>query len=84
MRGELEAARPVLEKLTAIDADTFFDPELAYDKALFRHLSAEPLALCYFRSGRYNDAARLYRIAARTSPDPAACELKAQLAELRK
>ncbi len=84
VRGELEAARPVLEKLTAIDADTFFDPELAYDKALFRHLSAEPLALCYFRSGRYNDAARLYRIAARTSPDPAACELKAQLAELRK
>ncbi len=83
VRGELEAARPVLEKLTAIDADTFFDPEIAYDKALFRHLSAEPLALCYFRSGRYDDAARLYRVAARTSPDPAACELKAQLAQLR-
>ncbi len=84
VRGELETARPVLEKLTAIDADTFFDPDLAYDKALFGHLSAEPLALCHFRSGRYDDAARLYRVAARTSPDPAACELKARLAELRK
>ncbi|MGC2516659.1 MAG: hypothetical protein WA383_19225, partial [Terriglobales bacterium] len=65
------------------DADAFFDPKLAYDKALFRHCSAELLALCYFRSGRYNDAARLYRVAARTSPDPAACELKARLAQLR-
>ncbi len=82
--GDFEAARPVLEKLTAIDANTFFDPELPYDKALFRHLSAEPLALGHFRSGRYDDAARLYRVAARTAPDPAACELKARLAELRK
>ena len=83
VRGDFEAARPILEKLTAIDADAFFDPKLAYDKALFRHCSAELLALCYFRSGRYNDAARLYRVAARTSPDPAACELKARLAQLR-
>ncbi len=84
VRDELETARPVLEKLTAIDADTFFDPDLAYDKALFGHLSAEPLALCYFRSGRYDDAARLYRVAVPTSPDPATCELKAQRSRARK
>jgi tetratricopeptide (TPR) repeat protein len=82
-RGELEAAQPVLEKLTAIDADEFYDPRLAYDKALFRHLSSESLALRYFRAGRFGDAARLYRAAARTSPDPAALELKARLAHLR-
>jgi len=82
-RGDLESARPVLEKLTAIDADTFFDPELAYDKALFRHLSAETLAFCQFRSGRFDEAARLYRVAARTAPDPGACDLKARLAQLR-
>jgi tetratricopeptide (TPR) repeat protein len=81
--GEFEAARPVLESLTAIDADTFFDPNLAYDKTLFRHPCAELLALCYFRCGRYEEAARLYRIAARTAPDSAACELKAQLAQWR-
>jgi glycosyltransferase involved in cell wall biosynthesis len=82
-RGDCDTARVVLERLTSIDAETFFDPELAYDKALFRHLSAEPLALCYFRDGRYQDAARLYRLAARTAPDPTACEIKARLAELR-
>ncbi len=71
-RGDLETARPILERLTSIDPDTFFDPELAYDKTLFRHASAEMLALCYFRGGHFGDAARLYHIAARTSPDPAA------------
>jgi len=82
-RGDLDAARPVLEKLTAIDPDEFFDPKLAYDKALFRHLSAEPLALCHFRAGRFHDAARLYCAAARTASDPAPLELKARLAQLR-
>jgi tetratricopeptide (TPR) repeat protein len=82
-RGDLASARPVLEKLQAIDADTFFDPEISYDKALFRHYSAETLALCHFRGRRYREAARLYRRAAQTAPDPAACELKARLAEAR-
>jgi tetratricopeptide (TPR) repeat protein len=82
-RGHREAARPVFEKFIAIDADEFFDPKLAYDKALFRHLSAELLALCHFRDGRFAEAARLYRLAAKTDPDPAASELKARLAELR-
>ena len=82
-RGDLDTARPVLEKIAAIDADAYFNPRLAYDQALFRHLSAEPLALCYFRAGRFADAARLYYRAARTAPDPAGLELKARLAELR-
>jgi glycosyltransferase involved in cell wall biosynthesis len=82
-RGDFAAASAILERLTAIDADTFFDPRIADDKALFRHDSAEPLALCYFRTGRFADAARLYRIAASTAPDPAGLELKARLSELR-
>ncbi len=82
-RGDFEAARPVLERLQAIDGDTFYEPELAYDAALFSHLSAELLALCHFRAGRFDEAARLYRVAAQTSPDAAACELKARLAQLR-
>jgi hypothetical protein len=82
-RGALELAKPVLEKLNSTDADSFFDPDLAYDKALFRHLSAEPLALCYFREGRFAEAAKLYAQAAQTAPDPAALELKARLAQLR-
>jgi glycosyltransferase involved in cell wall biosynthesis len=82
-RGEIEAAQPVLEKLMAIDADTFFEPQLAYNKALFRHLPAQTLGLCHFRRGRFKEASRLYRIAAQTAPDPNACYVKALLAELR-
>ena len=82
-RGELDRAQPVLEKIAAIDGDTYFDPRLAYDRALFRHLSLEPLALCHFRARRYAEAARLYKQAARTAPDPRGLELKGRLAELR-
>jgi hypothetical protein len=81
--GDDEGARPTLERLAAIDVDTFFDPDLAYEKALFSHLSRETLALCHFRAGRFAEAARWYRAAAPAAPDPAACELKARLAELR-
>jgi hypothetical protein len=82
-RGELEAARPDLEMLAAIDAESFFDPYLAYEKVLFRHLAKEALALCHFRAGRYAEAARFYRLAAQAHPDPQACEVKAKLAERR-
>lgn len=82
-RGDHATARPILERLLAIDGDTFFEPQLAYDKALFSHLSAELLALSAFRDGRFEEAARLYRQAGRTSPDPEACAVKARLAELR-
>jgi glycosyltransferase involved in cell wall biosynthesis len=82
-RDDVNFARPILERLAAIDGDTFFEPDLAYDKALFGHLSGELLALCHFRSGRFGDAARLYRVAERTSPVPGACDLKARLSQLR-
>jgi tetratricopeptide (TPR) repeat protein len=82
-RGDLEAAGSELEMLAAIDPETFFDPQIAYEKVLFRYLAKEALALCYFRAGRYTDAARLYRLVAPLHPDPGACEIKARLAELR-
>jgi tetratricopeptide (TPR) repeat protein len=82
-RSDLERARGPLEKLAAIDADRFFDPRLSYEKTLFRHLAHEALALCHFRAGRFAQAAHHYRMAAATSPDAAACELRARLAELR-
>jgi tetratricopeptide (TPR) repeat protein len=81
--GDEETARPILERLAAIDAESFFDPDIAYEKPLFSHLSREALALCHFRAGRFPDAARWYRAAAGAAPDPAACELKARLAEAR-
>ena len=82
-RGDLEVARPSLEVLAAIDAEAFFDPQIAYEKILFRYLAKEALALCHFRAGRYAEAARFYRLAAQAHPDPGACEIKARLAQLR-
>jgi glycosyltransferase involved in cell wall biosynthesis len=81
--GELICAKPILEMLSSIDAESFFDPYISYEKALFRYLAKEALALCLFRMGRYNGAAKLYRLAAETSPDRLACETKARLAEQR-
>jgi tetratricopeptide (TPR) repeat protein len=81
--GDLEVAYQQLEMLAAIDAETFFDPQVAYEKVLFRHLAKEALALCHFRAGRYAEAARLYRLVAKVHPDPDAYEIKARLAELR-
>jgi tetratricopeptide (TPR) repeat protein len=82
-RGDLEVAQPRLEMLAAIDAETFFDPQVAYEKILFRYLAKEALALCHFRAGRYAEAARLYRLVAQVHPDPDAYEIKARFAELR-
>ena len=82
-RGDYSSARPLLERLARIDGDAFFEPALAYDKALFGHLSSELLGLCHFRAGRFDESARLYRRAAKTSAAPAACEIKARLAEAR-
>ena len=82
-RGDLDAARPGLEMLAAMNSESVFDPEVAYEKILFRYLAKEALALCHFKAGRYAEAALWYRLAARAHPDPRACEVKAQMAELR-
>jgi tetratricopeptide (TPR) repeat protein len=82
-RGDIAVARPLFERFIAIDADTFCDPRISYDKALFRRLSADSLALCHFRSGRFLDAALLYEHAAQSAPDPAPAMLKARLSRLR-
>lgn len=81
-RGDNENARSTLEKLAAIDPEAFYDPRVAYQKAIFRHLAKEALALCRFRERRYEEAAQLYRLAAQYSPDRQACEIKARLADL--
>ncbi len=81
--GDLDAARPTLERMAAIDTDRFYDRHVSYDKAIFRHMAKEALALCHFRAGNFAEAARFYRLAALHSPDREACELKARLAEQR-
>ena len=81
--GDLDRAKTILEMLSSIDAENFFDPDISYEKALFRYLAKEALALCVFRMGQYKEAARLYTIAAEKSPDRLGCETKARLAALK-
>ena len=79
--GDHEHARPVFERLAAINEDEFFDPLIAYDKKLFGRWSIEPLALCHFRAERYSEAARHYRTAAQLTPTEPSFPVKAMLAE---
>lgn len=82
-RGDIESALPVFEALAGVDADTFHDPDVAYDKALFTHIAEESLGLSMFRLGRFAAAAEHYRRAARTSPDCRELLVKAALASAR-
>jgi len=80
LQGMVDEARDVFVRLAAIDWMTFFDPDLAYDGAIFTHLAQESLALAAFRTGDFAAAAAHYREAARTSPNPAPLLTKAALA----
>jgi hypothetical protein len=82
-RGDGEKVRAQLERLAAIEADSFFDPEVSYKKTLFSHACRESLALCHFRAGRFEEAAYWFRQAAPAAPDPHACEVRAQLAQAK-
>ncbi len=78
--GRADAARAVFARLAAIDGASFFDPQIAYDRAIFTHLAQESLALVAFRTGDFAAAATHYRQAALTAPDPASLNIKAALA----
>ena len=82
-RGDGEKVRAQLERLAAIEADSFFDPEVSYKKTLFSHACRESLALCHFRAGRFEEAAYWFRQAAPAAPDPHACEVRARLAQAK-
>lgn len=79
--GDYRAARPVFERLSAIDAEAFFDPLVAYDKSLFGCWSLEALALCDFRAGRFQAAAERYRAALADGPDRPSLPVMARLSE---
>lgn len=79
--GDHQAARPVFERLAKIDAETFFDPLVAYDKSLFGCWSLEALALCDFRAGRFEAAAERYRAAEADGQDRPALPVLARLSE---
>jgi hypothetical protein len=76
-------ALPMLESLAAIDAETFRDPYIGYDKRIFGVFSYEALGLCHFRLGQYEQAAEWYGRAFQADPARIDLELRRKVAEGR-
>ena len=55
--GEAEAVLPLVRKLAAIDAETFVDPPVAYDKRIFGKWAYDLLGATNARLGRHAEAA---------------------------
>lgn len=76
--GEFEGAIAAFERVLALGAAGDYDRDVAYDARIFDTLSYESLATCYFRQGRFEEALRYYKMAARS--DPARVEYRAKQA----
>jgi hypothetical protein len=86
-RGDPKATLPALSALAAIDAATYWDPHMAYDRRTFSVWPNALMGVANFRLGRYGRARDAFLRAAR-APDAAAREqkeytVKAQLAAAR-
>ena len=81
--GRLAEAIAVFERLTAIDARTFFDPAIAYDERIFGVWPLDALGLCCWRLGRYAESARWYARAEAAAPGDGQYRAKRRLAEAR-
>jgi tetratricopeptide (TPR) repeat protein len=78
-----EEALAILHGLTQIDADTFFDPRVSFNKRLFREDASGLLGAALFKLGRNKEAAHYFRLAERQSGNAAEFGVKAALAEVR-
>ena len=77
MTGEAAALPELLAPIIAIDAETFADALVAYDKRIFGEWALDLLGAAYARMGRRNQAARAFRRAAALAPDNLAYRIKA-------
>jgi tetratricopeptide (TPR) repeat protein len=82
--GKPLEAVAMLERLSAIDPNAFYDPDTSYKKSLFSYHAREGLGLCYYRLERYQDAVRQFELAAAAATDESgACLLMARLARAK-
>lgn len=75
--GEAEPIPALLTPLIAIDAETFQDPLVAYDKRIFGEWSLDLLGAAYARMGRRDEAAQAFSRAAQLAPGNLAYRVKA-------
>lgn len=79
--GRYAEAVPIFERLTAIDFADLEDCELAFTTGIFRELSYEPLAGCYYKLGMYAESESRYALALKH--DPGNREYEAKLMYLK-
>ncbi len=75
--GEAEMALALVDRLCAIDADSFIDPLMAYDKRIFGEWAFELKGAALLRLGRRAEAAEAFRRAGAFAPDNTAYRFKA-------
>lgn len=75
--GDAEAALALAGHLCAVDADTFMDPLMAYDKRIFGEWAFELKGAALLRLGRRPEAAEAFRRAGGFAPDDPAYRFKA-------
>lgn len=75
--GETEDALALADLLCAIDADSFIDPLVAYDKRIFGEWALELKGAALLRLGRRAEAADVFRRAGELAPDNPAYRFKA-------
>ncbi|MGB3417849.1 MAG: glycosyltransferase family 2 protein [Mesorhizobium sp.] len=75
--GEVEAALTLADALAAIDADSFIDPLMAYDKRIFGEWALDLKGAALLRLGRRAEAADAFRRAGELAPDDPAYRFKA-------
>lgn len=75
--GEAEAALALADLLVAVDADSFIDPLMAYDKRIFGEWALDLRGAALLRLGRRAAAADAFRRAGELAPDNPAYRFKA-------
>ncbi len=64
-----EDAIPLFKFLTSINASNLDSEPLAYDARIFKELSFEPLATCYYKLGRFKESETYYSLAVECDPN---------------
>jgi glycosyltransferase involved in cell wall biosynthesis len=67
-RGDYEAALRILTSLMVVDAETFVDPLVSYDRRIFGDAAQQLAGVALLRMGRIGEAANSFERAAQTKP----------------
>lgn len=80
---EFQHVEALLQPIAAIDADTFFDDAIAYEKSLFREDTFALIGAARFHAGDYAGASESYRTAMDHAPGRVELRAKKALCDAR-